>query len=43
MTSLAPHMGKTHFVRWTVKASALPPQWNDARRRVVSDPSRPAA
>jgi len=43
MTSLAPHMGKTHFVRWTVKASALPPQWDDALRRVVSDPSRPAA
>jgi quinol monooxygenase YgiN len=43
MAALAPHMAKTHFVRWTVKASALPLQWDDALRRFHSDPSRPGA
>jgi len=42
MSALAPHMDKTHFVRWTVKASALPLQWEDALRRFQTAPSGPA-
>jgi quinol monooxygenase YgiN len=34
MTALAPHMDKTNFVRWTVKGSQLPLQWEDALRRL---------
>ncbi len=30
MAALAPHIDKTHFVRWTVKGSGLPLQWDDA-------------
>ena len=30
MASLAPHMGKTKFVRWMVKGSELPLLWDDA-------------
>jgi len=41
MTALAPHMDKTHFLRWTVKGSALPLHWDDALRRFAADPSRP--
>ena len=33
MTKLAAHMGETKFVRWTVRASELPLQWDDALRR----------
>ena len=33
MTALAPHMGETKFVRWTVKGSELPLRWDDALRR----------
>lgn len=33
MSALAPHMDKTKFVRWTVKGSQLPLQWDDALRR----------
>ena len=29
MDSLMPHMGKTRFVRWTVKGSELPLLWDD--------------
>lgn len=43
MAALAPHMDKTHFVRWSVKGSALPLQWDDALRRFAADPSRPGA
>lgn len=43
MTALAPHMDKTHFLRWTVKGSALPLQWDDALLRFASDPSGPAS
>jgi hypothetical protein len=30
MAALAPHMGETKFVRWTVKGSQLPLRWDDA-------------
>jgi hypothetical protein len=30
MTALAPHMGETKFVRWTVKGSELPLSWEGA-------------
>jgi quinol monooxygenase YgiN len=33
MTALTPHMGETKFVRWTIKSSELPLQWDDALRR----------
>jgi quinol monooxygenase YgiN len=33
MTSLAPHMEKTKFVRWKIKGSDLPLRWDDALRR----------
>ena len=33
MKALAPHMGATHFTRWTVKGSDLPLQWDDALKR----------
>ena len=36
MTALAPHMGKTEFVRWAVKGSELPLRWDDALRRIDS-------
>ena len=36
MTALTRHMGKTSFVRWTVKGSQLPLQWDDALRRFQS-------
>ena len=38
MAALAPHMGETKFVRWTVKGSQLPLGWDDALRRFSSDP-----
>ena len=34
MGALAPYMTETKFVRWAVKGSALPLQWNDAMKRV---------
>jgi quinol monooxygenase YgiN len=33
MTALTPYMDKTDFVRWMVKGSELPLQWDDALRR----------
>lgn len=33
MSSLAPHMGETNFVRWKVKGSQLPLLWDDVLRR----------
>ena len=36
MAALAPHMDKTKFVRWTVKGSQLPLQWEDALPRTSS-------
>ena len=37
MTALASHMDQTKFVRWPVKGSQLPLQWNDALRRSESN------
>jgi len=34
MNALAPHMDKTNFVRWTIKGSDLPLDWDDALRRL---------
>ena len=36
MKSLAPHMGKTRFVQWTLQATEIPPRWNDAKPRIRS-------
>ncbi|MFZ1119548.1 MAG: antibiotic biosynthesis monooxygenase [Candidatus Binataceae bacterium] len=33
MKALAPYMGATRFVRWSVKGSELPLRWDDALRR----------
>lgn len=33
MQMLAPHMGKTQFVQWKVKASDIPLNWDAAKRR----------
>ncbi|HZU88861.1 MAG TPA: hypothetical protein VE993_06355 [Stellaceae bacterium] len=33
MTALAPHMGATRFIRWTLAGAELPPRWEDALRR----------
>jgi hypothetical protein len=33
MNVMAAHMGKTNFIRWTVKGSEIPPGWDDALRR----------
>jgi hypothetical protein len=46
MTALAPHMGETKFVRWTVKGSQLPLQWDEALPRLSGAspaPTRPAS
>jgi len=34
MTDLAPEMGATKFVRWTINGSDGRPSWNDALRRL---------
>lgn len=33
MSELAPRMGATRFLRWTLAGSELPPNWDDALRR----------
>jgi hypothetical protein len=33
MTALAPRIGATRFLRWTLQGRALPPTWDDALRR----------
>jgi quinol monooxygenase YgiN len=38
MAALAPHMGETKFVRWTVKDFQLPVRWDDALRRFPNSP-----
>ena len=43
MNALAPHMGKTNFVRRTVKGSQLPLEWDDALRRLAGGRSAPNA
>ena len=35
MTALTPYMDKTKFVRWGVKGSDLPLDWDDALRRLL--------
>lgn len=35
MASLAPHMGETKFVRWSVNRSELPLTWKDALSRLT--------
>jgi heme-degrading monooxygenase HmoA len=37
MAALALHMDKTKFMRWTVKGSQLPLQWDDALSRFRDD------
>jgi hypothetical protein len=37
MTAMAPHMGPTKFVRWRVKGSELPLDWQDALRRFAKN------
>jgi len=34
MCLLAPHMGGTKFTRWKLKGSAIPPTWDEAKRRM---------
>ena len=34
MQDLAPHMDKTQFVEWTVRASEIPIPWDVARKRM---------
>lgn len=36
MQALAPHMGKTQFAEWTVRAAEIPVRWADAKRRMAS-------
>lgn len=33
MDALAPHMGRTAFIRWTVGSAQLPLNWRDAMKR----------
>lgn len=33
MDALAPHMGRTVFIRWTVGSAQLPLNWRDAMKR----------
>jgi len=34
MESLAPHMGKTQFARWTAESCEIPLDWNSAKARL---------
>lgn len=34
MQALAPHMGKTQFAQWTVRAAEIPPGWAGAKRHM---------
>lgn len=36
MAGLAPEMGPTKFVRWTIKASDGQPSWRDALKRLAN-------
>jgi heme-degrading monooxygenase HmoA len=42
MAKLRPDMKTTRFVRWTVKGSETPVQWDEALRRLDSTSSSPA-
>jgi len=35
MQELAPHMGKTEFAQWTVRASGIPIPWSVARQHLL--------
>jgi hypothetical protein len=37
MAALAPHMGETSFIRWTVRGSELPVSWEGALKRWIRD------
>jgi hypothetical protein len=37
MTAVAPHMGATRFVRWTIRGAEMPPSWEDALKRWGED------
>jgi|SRR5215472_11239344 len=39
MTAMTPHMGETKFVRWMVKGSQLPLNWEEALRRFADNRS----
>lgn len=34
MTDLMPHMGQTEFIRWKVDGASVPPDWEEAKRRM---------
>jgi hypothetical protein len=36
MTDLAPHMSQTKFTRWRITGSELPPDWDEAKRRMAN-------
>ena len=40
MVALSPYIGKTQFLRWTVKRAQLPLRWDDALRRFAGTPTR---
>jgi len=35
MQELAPHLGKSQFVRWTVESQEIPLDWNSAKARIT--------
>ena len=35
MKSLAADMGQTKFTQWKIQGSALPPRWDDAKKRMA--------
>ncbi len=35
MQELAPHLGKSQFVRWTVGSQEIPLDWNSAKARIT--------
>jgi len=35
MQELAPHLGKSRFVRWTVESQEIPLDWNSAKARIT--------
>jgi len=41
MAKLRPHMGATLFTTWTVPAASLPPSWDDAIERLLTEAGTP--
>jgi hypothetical protein len=37
MKTLAPYMGATKFTHWKISGSAIPPNWQDATRRLSQE------